>query len=101
MELQIASFNKIRRTLSFIHNSVKKTYYVDNNKFIFIYDGKFVYGFSLNTAEFYGFSKDKIKKLIKSNENNKEIANFYSLSNDIRRMVDNQIPNELVLLDFF
>lgn len=101
------TYNKAKKCLNFIKNDSKKYYYVDNGKFIFVYDtkntnkGKHIYGFSLNTAAFFGISKKKIVSLLENNTNNKKIANFYSLPNKIRGLVNNDIPSEMVLLEYF
>ena len=101
------TYNKAKKCLNFIKNDSKKYYYVDNGKFIFVYDtkntnkGKHIYGFSLNTAAFFGISKKKIVSLLENNTNNKKITNFYSLPNKIRGLVNNDIPSEMVLLEYF
>ena len=101
------TYNKAKKCLNFIKNDSKKYYYVDNGKFIFVYDtkntnkGKHIYGFSLNTAAFFGISKKKIVSLLENNTNNKKITNFYSLPNKIRGLVNDDIPSEMVLLEYF
>ena len=101
------TYNKAKKCLNFIKNDSKKYYYVDNGKFIFVYDikntnkGKYIYGFSLNTAAFFGISKKKIVSLLENNTNNKKITNFYSLPNKIRGLVNDDIPSEMVLLEYF
>lgn len=97
----IDTFNKLRRTIVFVNNNVKKYYYVDNNKFIFLNDGKHIYGFSLNTASFYGFQKEKILNLLKRNTNNVRITNFYSIPNNIRRIVNDDIPSKMLMFRYF
>ena len=101
------TYNKAKKCLNFIKNDSKKYYYIDNSKFIFVYDtknankGKYIYGFSLNTAAFFGISKKKIVSLLENNTNNKKITNFYSLPNKIRGLVNDDIPSEMVLLEYF
>jgi hypothetical protein len=99
--------DKIRRCVNFVKNDKKKYYYIDNNKFIFLYDkengdkGKNIYGFSLNTAAFFGISKKKVIKLLEENDKNIQIKNFYSIPNNIRRIVNDEIPKEMVLNEYF
>ena len=71
---------------------------------VFIYDiekTKNIYGISLNTCAFYGISKEKILKMIVNNQNNVQIKNFYKIPNNVRRIVNDEIPNELFLLEYF
>ena len=105
--LDIDTFGKIRKAIKFVKNSKEKLYYIDNNKFVFLYDVennngyKNIYGFSLTTCEFYGISKNKVISLIESNNKNKKIDNFYKIPNDIKKIINNDIPNEIVLIDYF
>ena len=98
------TYSKIKKLIKYIKNNNKKIYYIDNNKFVFIYDiekTKNIYGISLNTCAFYGISKEKILKLIVSNSKNEQIKNFYEIPNKVRRMVNDEIPNEMFLLEYF
>ena len=98
------TYSKIKKLIEYIINNHKKIYYIDNNKFIFIYDiekTKNIYGISLNTCAFYGISKEKILKIIANNQNNVQIKNFYKIPNNVRRIVNDEIPNELFLLEYF
>ena len=98
------TYSKIKKLIEYIINNYKKIYYIDNNKFIFIYDiekTKSIYGISLNTCAFYGISKEKILKMIADNQNNVQIKNFYKIPNNVRRIVNDEIPNELFLLEYF
>jgi hypothetical protein len=101
------SYSKAKKCLNFIHDNKKKYYYVDNNKFIFFYDcemdGKVknIYGFSLNTCAFFGIAKNKVLSLIENNQNNKKIKNFYKIPNNIRRLINDDIPSEIILLEYF
>ena len=75
-----------------------------NYKVVDIYDiekTKNIYGISLNTCAFYGISKEKILKLIVSNSKNEQKKNFYEIPNKVRRIVNDQIPNEMFLLEYF
>lgn len=105
--INLDSISKIRRCINFVNNINKKYYYIDNNKFIFLYDKgnnnkeKNIYGFSLNTASFFGINKKRIIRILENNKNNIQIKNFYSIPNDIRRLVNNDIPKELVLNEYF
>lgn len=97
-------YNKIKNIIKYINNKDKKLYYIDNNKFIFLYDfenSKYVFGFSLNTTALLGVNKEKILKLIKNNPENINIPNFFTLPNTIRQMVEDDIPKELVLFEYF
>ena len=49
----------------------------------------------------YGISKEKILKLIVSNSKNEQKKNFYEIPNKVRRIVNDQIPNEMFLLEYF
>jgi hypothetical protein len=99
------TYNKVKKCLKYIRNEKKKYYYVDNNKFVFVYDvesdSKSIYGFSLNTCAFFGISKQKVLSLVESNPNNRMIKNFYQIPNNIRRLVNDDIPSEIVLLEYF
>lgn len=98
------TYNKIKNFIKYIKNNNKKNYYIDNNKFVFIYDiekTKNIYGISLNTCAFYGVNKQNILNLIASNINNIQIKNFYDIPNSVRKIVNDEIPNELALLEYF
>lgn len=98
------TYNKTKKLINYIKNNNRKLYYIDNNKFIIIYDidnTKNIYGISLSTCAFYGISKTKVLNIISRGVNNKQIKNFYSIPNNVRRMVNDEFPNELVLLEFF
>lgn len=101
------TYNKTKKCLNYIRNNKKKYYYVDNSKFIFLYDtetvhnGKYIYGFSLNTCAFFGIPKQKVLNIIENNPNNKRIKNFYQIPNNIRRLINDDIPSEIVLLEYF
>lgn len=101
------TYNKAKRCIRYIKNNHKKYYYIDNNKFVFVYDiensieFKRIYGFSLTTSSFFGIPKQKIITLIENNTQNIKINNFYSLPNKIRNLVNNDIPSEMVLLEYF
>ena len=101
------TYTKAKRCLNYINSDKKKYYYVDNNKFVFVYNyeredkNKYIYGFSLNTCAFFGINKQKILKLIENNVNNRKINNFYRIPNNIRRLINDDIPNEIVLLEYF
>ena len=82
-------------------------YFIDKDKFVYIYcinhneNIKHIYGFSLNTASFFGIRKDKIIKLIENNPFNRKINNFYAIPNNIRNLVNDDIPSEMILLEYF
>ena len=98
------TYSKIKKLIKYIKNNNKKIYYIDNNKFVFIYDiekTNNIYGISLNTCAFYGINKEKILKLIVSNSKNEQKKNFYEIPNKVRRIVNDQIPNEMFLLEYF
>lgn len=96
------SYSKIKRCLNYVKNDAfEKRYYVDNNKFVFLYDKNYVYGFSLNTAAFLGIDKRKIISMIDNNNKNKRIDNFYSIPNKIKKIIDDDIPSEMILAEYF
>ena len=102
------NYNKIKRCLNFIKSTDnEKRYYIDNNKFIFVYDTKnddnfkYIYGFSLNTAAFFGIPKKKIISLFENNPKNKKIPNFYCIPNGIKRLIKDEIPSKMILLEYF
>lgn len=99
------TYTETKKLINYISNEkIKKYYYVENNSFLFLYDEKnknIIYGFSLSTAAFYGISKKKIMVKLETNKNNIKIKNFYSLPNEIRRKVDDEIPYKMILLDYF
>ena len=97
----------IRKYLKFFNSDVEKYYYNDNGKYVFVYDkenhdnSKHIYGLSLNTIAFLGITKNKIVSRIAKNPKNKQIKVFYSIPNNIRNMVKDDIPSEMVLFDYF
>jgi hypothetical protein len=101
------TYTKAKEYINYINNNNKKYYFIDNNKFVFVYDTvnsndcKQIYGFSLNTSAFFGISKAKIISLIENNPNNIKISNFYSLPNKIRGLVNDDIPSEIILSEYF
>lgn len=97
------TYNKAKKCLLYIKNNRKKYYFIDKNKFIFVYDTemKKIYGFSLNTCFFFDISKEKVISLIENNTNNIKIKNFYAIPNNIRKIINDDIPSEMVLLEYF
>lgn len=98
------TYSKAKKCLRYINNTNKKYYYIDNNKFVFVYDvakTRNIYGFSLNTSAFFGLSKNKIVSIISNNPNNRQMTNFYSIPNRIRMIVNNDVPSEMVLNEYF
>lgn len=101
------TYNKAKCCLNYINSNNKKYYYIDNNKFIFVFDtknvsnSKSIYGFSLNTGAFFGIARNKVISLFENNPNNVKINNFYSIPNKIRGLVNDDIPSEMILLDYF
>ena len=97
----------IRKYLTIFKSDSTKYYYIDNNKYIFVYDkedngnSKHIYGLSLNTAAFLGIDKNKIISSISKNPKNKQIKVFYSIPNNIRNIVKDDIPSEMILFDYF
>lgn len=100
-------YTETKHYIEYIRNNSKKYYYIDKDKFVFIYDrentvnSKHIYGFSLSTASFFGLSKRKILNLIENNPNNKQIKNFYSIPNSVRRLINDDIVNKMVLNEYF
>lgn len=104
IDIMNIDYGRGKKLLKYIKNSTNKHYYIDNNKFIFLYDEAMpqrLWGFSLNTAAFCGLSKRKIISTIANNEKNRRIKNFYSIPNTVKRLVKNDIPSEMVLLRYF
>jgi len=100
LDLSLSDIKKYKDILS---SGSKKLYYIDNNKFLFIYDiygTKDIYGISLDTCAFFGISKKKILSHILS-YNMKEIKNFYMIPNKIRKIINLEIPYEMALIEFF
>jgi len=101
------SYTKCKKLIKYIKNKKKKEYYIDKNKFIFLYDiensvnSKKIYGFSLSTAAFFGIDSRKILKILENNEKNYKIKNFYSIPNNIRVLINDDIPSEMVLNEYF
>jgi len=100
-------YNEAKEYIRFIRNNRKKFYYIDNGKFIFVYDtesdvkDKNIYGISLSTAEFLGINKKNIIELVKNNNRNIELRNFYSIPNNVRKMINDDIVSKMVLNEFF
>lgn len=98
------TYTKARNIINYIKSDSKKLYYVDNNKFVFIYDTeitKNIYGISLNTCSFYGISKKKIIKRISDNKSNERINDFLKIPNNVRWITKDEVPKEMVLLEYF
>lgn len=101
------TYSKAKKCINFVRNDRKKYYYIDNNKFIFVYDVekedkvKNIYGFSLNTCAFFGISRQKVISLFENNEKNIKINNFYSIPKNIRKLINNDMTSEIVLLEYF
>lgn len=102
--INLDSFSKIRKLVLYIKSNRKKHYYIDSNKFVFLYDKNEVdniYGLSLNTLAFFGIKKRKAIDLLRKNTNNVEIKNFYYIPNNIRRIINDDIPKEMILREYF
>lgn len=98
------TLTEVKKYIEKLNNNNRKYYFIHNDKFVFIYDfedTKNIYGISLSTCAFYGLKKSKMIDLVKKNPNNKQIKNFYNIPNNIRRMVNDEIPRELTLLEYF
>lgn len=98
------SISDIKTLIKKLNNSSKKIYYNDNNKFVFVYDiedTKKIYGISLNTCAFFGVSREKIKRLFASSKNCHEILNFYSIPKEVKKIINFEIPYELMLYNIF
>ena len=101
------NYSNAKRYIEFIRNKDKKYYFNHNNKFIFVYytkennNIKYIYGISLNTSAFFGISKKKLINLIKNNDNNIEIKNFYSIPNKVRKLINDDIVSKMVLNGYF
>ena len=101
------TYSSAKKYIEFVRNCKEKRYFIDKDKFIFIYfkengnNFRHICGFSLNTSSFLGINKEKIIKLVENNPFNRKILNFYSIPNQIRRMVNDDIPSEILLLDYF
>lgn len=94
-------YSTLKRLLNFVNGDYVKQYFIDNNKFIFIkYNGRF-FGISLNTLAFYGIDKSSVIGRFKKNKHNQLIKNFFSIPNNIKNFVGNDIPKQLLLLDYF
>lgn len=100
-------YSNAKKYIEFIKSIEEKYYFIDKDKFVYIYcinhneNIKHIYGFSLNTASFFGIRKDKIIKLIENNPFNRKINNFYAIPNNIRNLVNDDIPSEMILLEYF
>ena len=98
------SISDIKTLIKKLNNNSKKIYYIDNNKFVFVYDiegTKKIYGISLNTCAFFGVSREKIKRLFVLAKNCHEISNFYSIPKEVKKIINFEIPYELMLYDIF
>lgn len=101
------TYGKAKKCLKYIRNNRKKQYYIDNNRFVFVYDTEttngvnYTYGFSLSTCQFFGIPKEKIISIIENNPNNTKISNFYHIPNNIKRTINDDIPNEMALFQYF
>lgn len=101
------SYSQAKRAINFIMGCREKQYYVDNGKFIFVMvdrndaKPKEIFGISLTTCEFLGISGEKVLKMFEDNPFNRRIRNFYPIPNSVRRSVNDDIPSEMLLLEYF
>ena len=94
-------YSTLKRLLTFVNGAYVKQYFIDNEKFIFIkYNSRF-FGISLNTLAFYGIDKSSVIGRFKKNNQNRLIKNFFPIPNNIKNFVGNDIPKQLLLLDYF
>ena len=96
-------YSDAKKYINYITGNVIKYYYIDNDKFIFVYDkeNKCFYGFSLNTFDFFGIPKKKIINLFEKNDKNVKIKNFFSIPRNIRTLVNDDIPSKMILFEYF
>ena len=105
--LEFDCYSKLKRYINFIENKRSKYYYIEDNKFIYLYDKdnreehRFVYGISLNTFWLYGIKTKNIKKLISNNQNNIQIEHFNKIPTQIRKIIKEDIPKKLILTSYF
>ena len=81
-------------------NKVIYNYY---NKFLFIYvnEDNIVYGLPLTTCRFLGKDTDKLIKKLNKIESNKFVYDFNNIPIEIRRKMDDNIHQLLVLNEYF
>lgn len=97
-----SSLTSLKETLSVLNNNNLKLYYIDNDKFVFIYDVlcKKIYGLSISTCSFFGINVNELL-----GDLNKtcmlQIRNFYCIPKNVRRLINNEILSEIVLYQFF
>lgn len=97
-------YNSIKKLINFItNNDGEKLFYIENNRFLYIYDKKSCnsFGFSLSTAKYFGVSPSKVINLVKSNENNRLITDFSNIPYDIKYIIGEKIDKYLALYDYF
>lgn len=98
-------YNKIKKIINNIKNKEKIFYYyIENDRFLYVQEASRpnnVYGFSLSTAAFYGIQPLKIIKLLENGENNIKIKNFSSIPFQIRNRIGYEVPNMMILFDYF
>lgn len=65
----LEEYERIKRFIKFLKNNNSKTICIDND-FVYIYYGKYVFGFSLEQIEFFNIKKQKVIEQIKNNKKN-------------------------------
>lgn len=97
------TFHDLRVYMELMNNNNIKKYYIDNDKALFIYDicSDTVYGISLNTCSFFGIDKRKVVDFVRSNPYNIQIRNFYDIPSNVRRFINEDVIEKMVLVDYF
>lgn len=97
------SENEKKNVWELLLSNKNKLIYNHYNKFLFIYisDLKTVYGLPLTTCRFLGKNTDKLLEKLKKCEKNEFLLNFNNIPVEIRRKMDSDIHNLLVLNEYF
>lgn len=97
------NYNKIKKLINYILNTNDKKIYVENNRFVFIYDMVTlrIYGLSLTTCRYCGVNDNKVLDIIFSNTKNKRIYDFSRIPLNIRKNISNNILLQIVMCDYF
>lgn len=96
-------YSNIKELLSFLYNEERKVIYIENNRFLFIYEKnrKRIIGISLDLCQYIGIPKDKVLTKLKKNSNIKIINSISFLNRKLREFVYNNKHYVPVFYDYF
>lgn len=102
MNFLTAKYGEVKNFINYIDSDKKKYYYIDKDKFVFVFDGDTnFYGVSLSTLSFLGIAVDKVLNRIKIGKNNVQVFNFYNIPKSVLKMINDDILLKIFLSVYF